>query len=129
MPQGVNAASPWVRLGSYLLESILVLVTLVIGWVIWARMLAGKGQTPAKKLLGLRVINAADLRPASFGKMFWVRGLLASIVARFAIVFTVGVLLFMPLWDKRRQNRWDKVSNTYVVTDPNDAWGMNRDIR
>ena len=37
-------------------------------------------------------------------------------------MLTLGVLLFMPFWDKRNQNLWDKVSNTFVVTDPNDAW-------
>ena len=41
--------SPWARLGAYLLEQLLFLVTLGIGWIIWALTLGGKGQTPAKK--------------------------------------------------------------------------------
>jgi len=100
----------------------LYVVTLGIGWLIWAAMIAGTGQTPAKRLLGIRVIGADTLTPVGIGKMFWVRGLVAGMVAWFAITFTLGVLLFMPLWDKRNQNLWDKVSNTYVVTDPNDVW-------
>ena len=122
LPQGVASASPWMRLGAYLLESILIVVTLGIGWLIWAAMIAGTGQTPAKRLLGLRVIGCDTLRPVGFGKMFWVRGILAGIVASFAIAITFGILLLMPFWDKRNQNMWDKISNTYVVTDPNDAW-------
>jgi len=118
----VQCASPWLRLGSYLLEGVLYVVTLGIGWLIWAAMIAGTGQTPAKRLLGIRVIGADTLTPVGIGKMFWVRGLVAGMVAWFAITFTLGVLLFMPLWDKRNQNLWDKVSNTYVVTDPNDVW-------
>jgi uncharacterized RDD family membrane protein YckC len=60
--------------------------------------------------------------------MFWMRGFVASIVASFAILFTIGVLLFMPFWDKRRQNIWDKVSSTYVVSDPNDAWSTKPNL-
>ncbi len=31
-------------------------------------------------------------------------------------------LLFMPFWDERSQNLWDKMSNTIVVNDPHNAW-------
>jgi uncharacterized RDD family membrane protein YckC len=122
LPAGVTTVSPWGRLGAYLLEVILAIITLGIGWLIWAAMIGGTGQTPAKRLLNQRVIGADSLRPVGLGKMFWVRGLLAGIVASFAITFTIGILLFMPFWDRRNQNLWDKVSNTYVVSDPNDAW-------
>ena len=122
LPQGSSVANPWIRLGSYVLEAILMTVTLYIGWLIWACMTASSGQTPAKKLLKLRVIDANTLKPVGFGKMFWVRGVLAGLVASIAILFTLGILLFMPLWDKRNQNIWDKVSGTYVVNDPTDAW-------
>ena len=122
LPPGVSVANPWTRLGSYILEGILVIITLGIGWLIWAAMTAGLGQTPAKRVLKLRVIEASTLRPVGFAKMFWVRGILAGIVAQIAILCTLGVLLFMPFWDKRKQNLWDKVSSTYVVSDPNDAW-------
>lgn len=129
LPPGVHAASPWLRFGSYLLEGLLAAVTLYVGWIIWALIIGGEGQTPAKKLLGMRVIGADSLRPVGLGRMFWVRGLLGGLVASFAIVLTLGVLLFMPFWDKRNQNLWDKVSNTYVVTDPQNAWGRKPDLR
>ena len=122
LPAGVTAVSPWARLGAYVLEVLLMIFTLWVGWLIWAAMIAGTGQTPAKRLLGHRVIGAETLRPVGFGKMFWVRWLLAGIVAGFAITFTLGILLFMPFWDRRNQNLWDKVSNTYVVCDPDDVW-------
>lgn len=129
LPQGVGVANPWLRLGSYLLESLLATVTLGIGWVIWAAMTASSGQTPAKRLLRLRVIGADTGRPVGFGKMFWMRGLIAGLVAGFAIPLTLGVLVFMPFWDKRNQNLWDKVSGTYVVNDPDDAWNTRPDLR
>ena len=117
-------ASPWLRLGAYVLESILVLVTFGIGWLIWASTIAGSGQTPAKRLLKMRVISTSTRQPVGFGTMLFMRGIVAGFVASIAITFTLGVLLFMPFWDKRNQNIWDKVSSTYVVTDPNDAWNL-----
>jgi uncharacterized RDD family membrane protein YckC len=129
LPPGVQVANPWIRFGSYLLEGLLITVTLGIGWIIWAAMIVGTGQTPAKRLLKLRVIGADTLRPVGFAKMFFMRGIVAGWVAWLAIVFTVGVLAFMPFWDRRHQNIWDKVSNTYVVTDPDDVWGTKPILR
>ena len=123
--RGVAPASPWLRLGSYLLESVLISVTLGIGWLIWAVVISGSGQTPAKRILGLRVIDGNTNRPASLGKMFWGRGFLGGLVAGLAIPFSLGILALMPFWDKQNQNLWDKVSNTHVVTDPNNAWGAS----
>ena len=128
LPTGVSIASPWLRLGSYFLESLLIMVTAGIGWVIWAALIAGTGQTPAKRLLKIRIIDTTALRPVGFAKMFWVRGLLAGLVASVAILFTLGILLFMPLWDRRKQNIWDKVSSTYAVNDPNDVWNTKPKI-
>lgn len=122
LPAGATLTDPWKRLGSWLLEGILATVTLGIGWLIWAAMIASNGQTPAKKLLGIRVITANRIEPASFAKMFWVRGILAGLVASIAFSFTLGVLIFMPFWDKRNQTIYEKVSGTYVVDDPSNAW-------
>ncbi len=129
LPAGVAAANPWMRLVCYLLEGILLTVTFGIGWLIWAATTASTGQTPAKRLMKLRVIGSETMRPVSFGKMFWLRGLLAGIVASFAIPISFGILLLMPFWDKRNQNLWDKVSGTYVVSDPANAWAMSPDLR
>lgn len=129
LPPGVRPASPWARLGAYLLEGVLIFVTLGIGWAIWATMTAPTGQTPAKKLLNQRVVSSDTLRPVGFGRMFWVRGLLAGFVAGIAIALTLGILLLMPFWDRRKQNIWDKISGTYVVLDSEDAWGTRPDLR
>ena len=125
LPNGTSLVSPWARLGAYFLESILFVVTLGIGWLIWAAIIAGGGQTPAKKLLNQRVVRTDTLHPVGFARMFWVRGILAGFVASLAITFTFGILLFMPFWDKRNQNLWDKISSTYVVSDPGNAWRLN----
>jgi uncharacterized RDD family membrane protein YckC len=129
LPVNVSAVSPWGRLGCSLLEGLLMIVTLGIGWLIWAAIIVGGGQTPAKRLLHYRVIASDTLRPVGFGRMFFMRYLVAGFVAQFAIVFTIGILLFMPFWDSRRQNIWDKISSTYVVHDPNDAWNTMPNLR
>jgi uncharacterized RDD family membrane protein YckC len=57
------------RLGAYALDCVLAVLTLGIGWTIWAMIAWGEGQTPAKKILKLRTINATNGRPASWGHM------------------------------------------------------------
>lgn len=111
----VVAVSPWLRLGAYVLEVVLMTVTLGIGWIIWAMFTVREGQTPAKRLLRQRVVGADDRRPVGFARMFWMRGLVAGLVAGLLVPLTLGILLLMPLWDKRNQNLWDKVSGTLVV--------------
>lgn len=128
LPSGVSVASPWVRLGSYFVEIVLMVVTLGIGWLIWASMTAGSGQTPAKRLMRLRVIDSRTFKPVGFARMFWMRYFIAGVVAAIAITCTLGVLLFMPFWDKRNQNIWDKVSSSYVVNDRNDAWNTKPNL-
>src|SRR4051794_38634211 len=49
LPQGVTLSNPWERLGAYVVDYLLVLVTLGIGWLIWAATIAGDGVTPGKK--------------------------------------------------------------------------------
>tara|TARA_B100000902_G_scaffold378040_1_gene410885 strand:+ start:299 stop:757 length:459 start_codon:yes stop_codon:yes gene_type:complete len=110
--------SPWARLGANLLEALLYMVTLGIGWIIWALTLSGKGQTPAKKLLDHTVVDMNTGQPLGLGRMFWVRGLVAGFVAPFAFLFSLGILIFMPFWDTENQNIWDKVSGSYVIPTP-----------
>jgi len=49
--------------------------------------------------------------------MFWMRGVVGYLLY-FVVAATLYILALMPFWDKRNQNIWDKVSDTYVVTDP-----------
>jgi len=116
----VEYASPGIRLGSYFLEGVLMICTLGIGWLLWALTTAGKGQTPAKKLLSLTVVDERTHKPLGTGRMFWMRGILA-IIPIFAILLTLGILWFMPLWDSRNQNLVDKWSSAVVLKDATEA--------
>jgi uncharacterized RDD family membrane protein YckC len=108
--------------GDSLLEGLLMVVTLFVGWLIWFAFTAPTGQTPAKRMLGVYVLDAATGAPVSAGKM-WVRellvkGLLLSVVNS----FTVGAgSLIDDIWvffDKDRQALHDKVASTIVVYAP-----------
>ena len=58
------------RFGGALLTSVLIMVTLGIGYLIWAAIAYGKGQTPAKQILKMYVIDTETGLPATWGKMF-----------------------------------------------------------
>jgi uncharacterized RDD family membrane protein YckC len=122
LPDGVSLTSPVKRIGSMLLDGALIIVTLVIGWCIWAAFTAPNGQTPGKKLLDIRVVDSQSAQPVGFSTMFFLRGLIGGVVAQIVFTFTLGVLAFMPFWDKRNQTIYEKVSGTLVVNDPTNAW-------
>jgi uncharacterized RDD family membrane protein YckC len=111
----LQPVSGWSRLVAALLEPILMIVTLGIGWLIWAVIITGSGQTPAKKVMGHRVVDVSSRRPVGFARMFFMRYLIGGFVANITFLFTLGIIVFMPFWDSRKQNIWDKVSSTQVV--------------
>src|SRR6476659_3326284 len=64
LPETVHLSSAWRRLGGYLLEGVLFVVTLIVGWLIWSIIVWGRGETPAKQLLGMRVGHRETLTAA-----------------------------------------------------------------
>ena len=110
--------------GTYILEGILFLITLVIGWYIWLIFTAKTSQTPAKRLLNVYVLDIQTGQPITTGRV-WVREvlvkqllfdlLLGAITSGIAgLVDTIWVL-----FDKNRQALHDKVVGTVVVYAPN----------
>jgi hypothetical protein len=57
------------RLAGFALDVVLAGCTFFIGWLIWALILWGQGQTPAKQILKMRVFGSRTQRPASWGHM------------------------------------------------------------
>ena len=62
-------ASAQHRLGGYLLDIGLALLTLGIGWLIWSLVAWRNGQTPAKQILKLRVVAEENRTNATWGHM------------------------------------------------------------
>ncbi len=111
-------ASPWERLGAALLNMLLILVTLGIGYLIWALVLWGQGTNPGKKICGLRMVKADSGRLCTFGDMLvrnFVMGTLVMWVLG-ALTFGIAYLvdLFM-IFGARRQRLIDKMAGTLVV--------------
>jgi uncharacterized RDD family membrane protein YckC len=122
LPDGVELASPWRRLAAWALEFVLFVVTLGVGWCIWAFTLGDSGQTPAKKLLGLRVLLDDQAHSAGLSRMFLMRWFVGALVVPIVALLTLGIILLMPFWSDRNRNLWDKISTCVVVYDPDQRW-------
>ena len=127
----IALASRGQRLAGHTLEVVLFALTLGAGWVFWFASTGRGGQTPAKRLLGLRVVDGEG-RPAGLRRMV-VRDVLLKVVAfvlldllllsmeveggvdlAFAGVVAWLVAALWCAWDGNRQCLWDKVAGTRV---------------
>jgi len=111
-PEGtVVMASRGERILAWLVNIVLLFLTLFIGWIIWWFIVAPKGQNPGKAIVGLRVIRT-DGGAVGTGMMF-VRGLVgwAAGIVPFGNIVDGAWLL----WDKDAQTLHDKVVGTVVV--------------
>ncbi len=125
-------ASRGQRLAGHTLEVVLFALTLGVGWAFWFASTGRSGQTPAKRLLGMRVVDGEG-RPASLRRMV-VRDVLLKVVAfvlldvlllsmeveggvdlAFAGVVAWLVAALSCAWDGSRQCLWDKVTGTRVA--------------
>ena len=123
-------ASQGRRLAGAVLDGLIFVVTLGIGWVIWYLVAARGGQSPAKRLLGTRVIREGGavaslswmlirdlaVRVIAFGA---VNGVLVAVLGKeaggaiYGLAFVVAALWCV--WDANRQCLWDKIVRTRVV--------------
>jgi uncharacterized RDD family membrane protein YckC len=127
LPDSVRLTSAWGRLGGNLLEGLLMLLTLVVGWVVWSIVVWGRGQTPAKQLLGKRVLQRDSLTATGRGRMCVRELLCKGLIGFLSNLIVVGfVVYFWLLWDSDRQELWDKMVGTIVVDDPENALDPRR---
>ena len=116
----VKSASFLRRLSAYILDALLVPLTLFIGYLIWWLIVLANGQTPGKQLVGIRVMKDSG-EPSGWGltfvRQFVVQGLVIGFLSAITggIVFAVNYLL--PLFDKDKQALHDKMVATVVVKD------------
>jgi uncharacterized RDD family membrane protein YckC len=135
-PRGVVAVTWGTRFAAWLLDLLLIVITLGIGWLIWALIVFANGQTPGKALLGIRAIKVSGA-PSTWGYTF-----LREFVIKFLVIgvinwLTLGIFWLInylwPLWDRNLQALHDKMIGTLVVayhvpaatyqqTQPGDPW-------
>ena len=119
VPEGTVLSSLGKRFGGSILTFVLIVVTLGIGYLIWAAIAYGKGQTPAKQILKMYVIDIETGLPATWGKMFIrgfvIDGVINSITSGlFWLVSTIWIFT-----NPERQRLTDKMVKTIVVDAPN----------
>lgn len=86
------------RLGSYALETLLSLIisflTFGLGWLIWSLVVWGRGQTPAKQILRIRVRHFETGAVATWGHMA-VREFLVPLTVLIATFATFGIAVIV----------------------------------
>jgi uncharacterized RDD family membrane protein YckC len=115
-------ASKGKRFGGLLLELVLGIITLGIGWLIWSIVIWEKGLTPAKSILGMRVIKDSTMRPATRGDMA-LRELVGKVVLSVIPFYQIVSGVFVLATDDATA-LWDKVAHTHVVDDPNNYFQL-----
>ena len=122
LPAGVALSSAGRRLGAWALDLLLLIVTLFIGWLIWSLIVWGRGQSPGKQLLHMRVVYLQTGAHVSWARMAFREVICKGVIGIVAGLTLIGyVLYFWLLWDDKRQELWDKMADTIVVDDPRDA--------
>jgi uncharacterized RDD family membrane protein YckC len=122
---GLPFATPLHRFGAALLESALAIVTLGLGWFIWWLVLISKGSTPARQILGLKIVNAKTMQPVSNSQVF-VRGFVVYFLAFSALASALSFVLFGAGWlftlvsallvfRASHQTLWDQITGTTVA--------------
>ncbi len=105
------------RVIAFLLDFVLIPLTLVIGYIIWWLIVLGRAQTPGKQIVGIQVVKDTG-EPVGWGYMFLrefvIKGLLGGFLSSFAGIYFV-VDHIWPLFDDDKQTIHDKMVSTLVV--------------
>lgn len=125
IPSVLPHATPLHRFGAALLEGTLAVLTLGIGWFVWWLVLLGKGMTPARQILGLRIVNAKTMEPVTNSQVF-LRGFVVYFLAFSALASALSLVLFGLGWvftlisallvfRSSHQTLWDQITGTTVA--------------
>ncbi len=111
---GRHAANLWRRFFAEILDGILFFLLLIVGWFIWFGFFTAKnGQTPGKRILGLRVIQLDGTIPTA-GTMWLREVVVKGIVWNLTEPFSYAAYIWA-FFDRDRQTIHDKMVDTYVI--------------
>ncbi|MGQ0615851.1 MAG: RDD family protein [Acidimicrobiia bacterium] len=137
-PRSALLAGRGTRIGSALLEVLLLVLAAGVGWVGWWIIDWGAATSPAKQVLHLRVLAARSRQPAGVGRMMAREALgkgvslglvLGGLVlwreldvgaGRWLVAAGIawaGMHLVTMLLDADRRGLWDSIAGTVVVID------------
>ncbi len=114
---GTQLATPGRRIGGWLLDLLLLIVTLWIGWFVWSLIVWARGQTPAKQILDMRCYRPSEGRVAHWGWMA-LRQVVGGIVEGLfgGLVFVVSAIMMIVSDDHKAIH--DHIAGTIVLYDP-----------
>lgn len=106
------------RVIAFLLDFVLIPLTLVIGYIIWWLIVLGRAQTPGKQIVGIQVVKDTG-EPVGWGYMFLREFVIKGLLGGFLYTIAVGIYFVVdhiwPLFDDDRQTLHDKMVSTLVV--------------
>lgn len=106
------------RVIAFLLDIVLIPLTLVIGYLIWWLIVLGRAQTPGKQIVGIQVVKDTG-EPVGWGYMFLREFVIKGLLGGFLYTIAVGIYFVVdhiwPLFDDDRQTLHDKMVSTLVV--------------
>ncbi|MFE1287958.1 RDD family protein [Streptomyces sp. NPDC058751] len=112
-------AGAGVRLLAYLLNLLLMVVTLGIGWLVWAMVTwSTDAANPGQKLMGLSIVKKDTGARLTWGDMFVRNFLLAGIVMGFLSAITLTIAAWVNLFKifgSEKQNLVDSMAGSVVV--------------
>jgi len=118
-PFGLQLASPWLRLGAVLLNGVLLIVTLGIGYLVWCMVLWQQGTNPGKKMLGMKIVSAESGQTLDWGGMFVRNFVFGGLVLGVLQIVTLGIFFLIDaltiFGDKNQRMVVDKWPKTHVV--------------
>lgn len=114
------------RIKALLLTFLLVLATLVVGWLVWSVLEWRRGSTASFRLTGLRVVRRRDGQPIGLARSVVRNGVCCTILLVPTIVacvltalsFAMGASPPDRLLRKPRAAPWDRLTGTEVVFAP-----------
>lgn len=111
---GLHLASIGSRVWATILDSIMFVITLVIGYIIWFIIVARHGQTPGKQLAKVVCIDKNG-EVLHFWRMLWREFISQYLLAIITISFFGWLDYLWALWDKDKQTWHDKMAGSWVV--------------
>ena len=99
---------------------LLVVLVVLIGYIVWWLFALGRGQTPGKQIVGIRVIKDSG-EPSGWGYTFLREFVIKFLLLGFISEATFGIARLVdylwPLWDRaeKMQTLHDKLLGTIVV--------------
>jgi hypothetical protein len=105
------------RLGARLLDGLLLLVTLGIGWLVWSFVTWSNGQTPAKQLLGHVVADAGNGEAFGWGRMALRSLVIDGLLAAFLNAISCGIYFWVDalmVFGDRQRTLHDRMAGSIV---------------